>query len=244
LVAALFWRGATLRIAVLANGQLDHADQVRSLADQADLLIAADGGSRTAYELGLSLDLLIGDLDSVDPRAQEDIQQGQLEMIRHPAEKDETDLELALIEAAQRGDSEIVVLTALGGRTDQMLANIYLLALPVLQGKKVCIVEGVETIWLIRGRSVLRGNVGDLISLIPFGGAAHGIRTTGLQYALHDGSLWLARARGISNVLTQRQATVEVDEGWLLAVHRGQAPLLRWPFEMNQRLIHDSSSGR
>jgi len=223
-----------VKAAVLANGEKKHPDQVRALAGQADLLVTADGGSRHALALGLRPDLVVGDLDSLTDEGRQALAEGKSTLVLHPAAKDETDLELALLQAVDCGAREIVVLTALGGRTDQALANLLLLALPELREVRCCIVEGPETIFLIRDQVQFAGEPADLLSLIPIGGDCHDIWTEGLEYPLAGGSLWLSRARGISNVFTADRAAVRVGQGMLLAVHRGQKIRLEWP-AMRQR---------
>ena len=218
-----------MKAAILANGELRYPHQVRALAAQAGLLVAADGGSRHARAVGLRPDLIVGDLDSLTALEREGWVQAGVELIHHPAEKDETDLELALIEAVKRGATEIVVLTALGGRTDQLLANVLLLALPELRKVQACIVEGVETILLIHGEVQIVGEVGDVLSLIPIGGDCHDVWTEGLEYPLAGESLCLSRARGISNVFAEPRATVRLGRGMLLAVRRAQEAVSQWP---------------
>lgn len=218
------------KVAVFVNGNLAHEGETRELAAVADLVIAADGGSLIARALGITPDLIVGDLDSLDEVLRAELAENGAEMVQHPAAKDETDLELALIEAVERGAGEIVILTALGGRTDQMLANMLLLLLPALEHVRACIVDGVETILAVRDSIELAGSAGDLLSLIPVGGDCHGIWTEGLQYPLAGDTLWLAKARGISNVFTGSRASVRVDQGMLLAIHRSQKPVSRWPW--------------
>jgi thiamine pyrophosphokinase len=141
-------------------------------------------------------------------------------MERHPTHKDETDLELALQYAASLESAEIVILGALGGRLDQTVANVMLLAMPSLQGRRVLIVSGDEQTFLIPPGEPfhLYGHAGDVVSLIPFGGDAHGIRTAGLEYPLRDESLYFGPARGVSNVMLGEQATVSLRAGRLLCV--------------------------
>ncbi len=66
--------------------------------------------------------------------------------------------------------------------------------------------------------SMLAGRPGDLVSLLPLGGDATGIWTTGLAYPLRGETLPFGIPRGISNVLTQPTATVRLRSGLLLAV--------------------------
>ena len=135
-------------------------------------------------------------------------------------------LELALLYAAREGAIEIVILAALGGRLDQTVANLLLLALPELDGLDVRIVDGPQTAFLIRGGRdgddgrdvVIEGQPGDTISLIPLGGDAVGVTAEGVAWPLQEGTLRFGPARGVSNVLTAAQARVRVREGVLLCV--------------------------
>jgi thiamine pyrophosphokinase len=65
---------------------------------------------------------------------------------------------------------------------------------------------------------VLRGQPGEIVSMLPFGGDAHGIRTEGLEYPLRDESLFVGPARGVSNVMLDEEATVLLRQGMLLCV--------------------------
>ena len=221
----------SLKVAVFVNGQLRCPGETKALASAADLVIAANGGSQNARSVGIRPNVIVGDLDSLSAAARIELALDGAEMIQYPEAKDETDLELALLEAVARGADEIVVLTALGGRTDQMLANILLLALPALEGIRACIADGVELVSLVRDQVEFVGRVGDVLSLIPLGRDCHDIWTQGLQYPLAGDTLWLAKARGISNVFTQDRANVRLGHGTLLAIHRSQEPVSRWPWE-------------
>ncbi len=182
-------------------------------------VIAADGGARLAAYYGLAVQTLIGDMDSVEPPTLEHLTRSA-EVLRHQPEKDETDLELALLLAAERGARWIRVLAALGDRLDQTLGNIYLMALPVLHGLDVRLVAGKQEAWLIReGQSSVYGTAGDTVSIIPLSGEARGIRTHNLYYPLHDETLRFGPARGISNVMQAAEAHISVREGIVLVVH-------------------------
>lgn len=190
-----------------------------SLVRKADLLICADGGTNSALARGWRPDIVVGDMDSLDDNAVAYLRSCGCELIRYPRAKDETDLELALSEAVQRGATNITVLGALGGRIDHTLANILLLALPALSEVSVRILEGDTEIVLVRGETEIRGRVGDTVSLIPIAGDAVGVTTEGLEWALHGGTLRFSLARGVSNVMISRTARIKLREGLLLAIH-------------------------
>ena len=63
------------------------------------LMIAADAGLVQAEHLGFAIDLVVGDMDSVPAEALERARSLGAEIQRHPAHKDETDLDLAVVEA-------------------------------------------------------------------------------------------------------------------------------------------------
>lgn len=211
-----------MRALVFANGDLNDGPAVRAALDGAGdaLIIAADGGARLALACGLVPALVIGDLDSAPPELLEQLQRQGAQVQRVPAEKDETDLELALLEAARRGAQSITLIGAAGGRLDHMLANVYLLAMPALRGRDVRAVSGRQTLWLIGpGEHALHGAAGDTISLIPLTPEASGIVTEGLSYPLRGESLVMGAARGISNVMLAGAARVTLGTGLLVVVH-------------------------
>ena len=203
---------------IVANAPAFQAEPFRDLLARADLLIAADGGGNALFAAGITPDLVIGDLDSLAPEAAGAFAAAGATFLRYPTEKDETDLELALLAAAARQADTIDVLGAIGGRWDQGLSNVALLALPELAGRRVRLLDVDQEAYLARGEQPIVGAVGDTISLLPLGGPARGITTRGLAYALEDAELRFERSRGVSNVIVRTPAAVLVREGMLLVV--------------------------
>jgi thiamine pyrophosphokinase len=190
-----------------------------------DLVIAADRGAAHAQVWGWPLHLLVGDLDSLGTEEAAHVAATGVPVITAPTAKDETDLELALAHALNQGAHEIIICGALGGRADHLLANVLLLARPELADLAVTLVDGRESIRLLRsGGSApahleVPGARGDLLSLLPLGCDAVGVTTEGLQYPLHDETLFLGRARGVSNVFTGSRAGITLRRGSLLVIH-------------------------
>lgn len=211
-----------MRAVVVAHGALAADDAwMTAILDQADLIVAADGGAVAVWALGRCPHLVVGDLDSFDPALRAAMEARGCGFQIHPREKEQTDAELALMVAAERGADSIVVLGALGGaRLDHALANVLLLAMPELAGRDVCLADPRHEVRLLRGPTQLTiaGEVGDLVTLLPLTGTASGITTDGLLYGLRGATLNLGRGRGVSNELTGEQATAEVREGLLLVV--------------------------
>ncbi len=210
------------RALVFANGDLHDGPAVRQALQQGAgaLVIAADGGARLALACGLTPHLVVGDMDSLSEEELADLRARGVAIQRVAAEKDETDLELALLAAAERGATWVRVLGAAGGRLDQTLANVLLLTLDALAGRDVRLVAGRQTLWLIGpGDHALDGAPDDTISLIPLGGDARGVRTEGLRYPLRGETLRFGPARGVSNIIAEAGARVALDEGTLVVVH-------------------------
>lgn len=212
----------TKQALIFANGEINDGPAVRRalLAARQPLIIAADGGARIARHFGLKVGDIIGDIDSLSPEELALLTQEGAKLHRYPEQKNETDLELALLWAVDQGAAWIRVIGALGGRLDQMLSNIYLLALSALATVDVRLVASNQEAWLMQtAESVIEGAPGDTISLIPLSGSVEGVRTENLFYPLRDETLTFGPARGVSNVMTADRAYVWTREGTLLIVH-------------------------
>lgn len=218
---------------VLADGILAELPVIRRRLEevQAPFVIAADGGARHAAPLGITADVVVGDLDSIEADVLRRLREGGgVDILASSADKDETDLELALLHAARLGLPRIIVLAALGGRLDMTLSNLLLLTHDALAGRSVELWDGWQSAWLIRppGGLLVPPAIpqapwspapGDRISLVPLAGDALDVTTHRLQYPLHAESLRFGPARGVSNVIAAEGAMVELSSGMILAVH-------------------------
>lgn len=215
-----------MRIVIFANGIIeDPAAEAARWVRPGDCVVAANGGTQHALAAGLTPDHVIGDLDSLSAEQRTRLEAAGTTLDAHPPAKDETDLELALTWAVAQPDvTEIVVLGALGGRPDQALANLLLLALPALAGHDVVIADGAWTVRCLRGGEVatVSGRPGDTLSLIPLGGDAVGVTTEGLRYPLHDETLHFGLTRGVSNEFDSETATISLRTGLLWYLQQGR----------------------
>lgn len=211
-----------MNVVIVANGEMRGAPRARQLWRAADWRIAADGGAVNARKFLLRAPhVLIGDLDSLDAATRAWCARARVEMIQHPREKDQTDLELALDLAMARGATDIVILGALGGRVDQTLANVLLLRKPARANISARIVGADCELWLVTKRAVIAGRVGETVSLIPLTARAQGIVTRGLRYPLRNETLVMGTTRGVSNVLTAARAEITLRRGLLMVVRLG-----------------------
>ncbi len=207
------------RAIVFINGEIPNLDAARQILRPEDFIIAADGGTRHALNLGLLPAVVIGDLDSLDAVNRHTIEEGNAEILQYPVDKDETDLELALLYAREHGYEEILLIGALGGRLDQTLGNLSLLTDPALAGLDVRVDDGAEEAFFARKQIEVHGRSGDVVSLIPWHGDVMILRTEGLRWPLQNETLFAHQTRGISNELTAEKAYVEIGTGLLLIIH-------------------------
>ncbi len=208
------------RVLIFANGELPDINKARSLIQRDDYVICADGGTRYASELNIKPNLIMGDLDSAEPRTLQKFKDDGVEIEMYPRDKNETDLELAINRAIELNHKQIVIIAALGGRLDQTLANITLLTDPRLLTFDVRLDDGVEEIFLCRDHVQVHGRSGDLVSLIPWQGPVSEIQTQDLKWILKKETLYPDKTRGISNEMITDTASVSIGSGLLLIVHR------------------------
>lgn len=209
---------------VVADGE--PASEDAGVARRADLLVAADGGARWLAAQGLRPNLVVGDLDSLDGRAIERLQESGARVVPHPAEKDASDTELAVEAAITAGADRIVLVGAFGGsRVDHELANLMLLVEPAFSQVDLRLQRSSTLVRGISGNRslVIEAEVGETVTLLPLGSDAIGVSTRGLRYALDQETLLMGRSRGLSNVVIGQPASVSIRAGSLLVIEIGKS---------------------
>lgn len=211
------------RVIILANGELPDIDKARSLIQNDDYIICADGGTHHALALDIRPTLIIGDLDSTDNQIVQKFREQGVAIDLYPQDKNETDLELAIDRAIELRPQQIIIIAALGGRLDQTLANIALLTNVQLAAFDIKLDDGVEEILLCRDQAEVHGRNGDIVSLIPWQGQVTEVQTTNLKWALHKETLYPDKTRGVSNEMLDDTASISIASGLLLVVHRRES---------------------
>lgn len=178
-------------------------------------LIAADSGLDTALSWGHDVDLVVGDLDSVSTTA---LRATAAEVESHPADKDATDLELALQAALRLEPERVVVIGGQAGRFDHLMGTVLLLTSPRWADLDLEWIAGRARVRVVRAGVTLHGSVGTLLTLLAVNGPATGVTTSGLRWDLTDATLQPGSTRGVSNEFTAPVATVRISGGLLLAI--------------------------
>jgi thiamine pyrophosphokinase len=207
--------------AVVVSGGGPPAADARSSVPTGALVVAADSGLDHALGLGLRVDVVVGDLDSVSAAGLEAAAAAGTAVERHPEAKDATDLELALDVAVGRGARRILVLGPDAGRFDHLLAGAALLASPRYAAVDVEARLGPARLVVVRSSATLTGRPGELVTLLPVHGAVAGVETEGLLFPLRGEDLLPGSTRGVSNEMLGVEARVTVRAGVLVAVQPG-----------------------
>jgi thiamine pyrophosphokinase len=201
---------ANTSIALVCAAPIASLSWVKENISRYSQLIAVDGGANHCHQMGLTPHLLLGDLDSIDPRILTAFDSVPKE--RYPSHKDETDLELAIEHVLRPETEKITAFGALGGRTDHIMGNVILLS---RYPGKVFLETETELLFVIKERVELKTRAGQIISLVPLNGPAQGISTEGLKWPLNKGYLD-KQFIGLCNEATASTVTISVEQGDLL----------------------------
>jgi thiamine pyrophosphokinase len=208
-----------MHVVIFTGGVLRPGRAVDQALAAADLIIAADSGADNALKFHRQPAAVVGDLDSIDPEVKRALEQTDCRFVVSPAEKDQTDTELAVQYALGRGATRLTILGGIeSDRIDHILANVfYMIQIPV----PATFINGTTTAWVAKGPATvpIPGTPADLLSLLPLTAQVTGLHTTGLQYALGGHTLSMYETLGISNVLTASEAGVTFSRGLLLFIH-------------------------
>ena len=186
-------------------------------------VIAADSGLSHLRTLGIRPDVLLGDMDSVDPSLLETAKKEGIVPKVYPSHKDETDTELAISVAEEYGgkEAEIRLIGASGSRVDHTLPNLHLLCRIAPRGE---IWDGRSRLWMRRGPWEEEVKIPSwfdpkkkvYVSFLPFGGEARGVTLRGFEYPLTAYRMEPHAAIGTSNELAEPSGTLSFTEGTLL----------------------------
>lgn len=192
--------------------------QVDPAVGEDALVVAADSGYDNARSADVSVDVLVGDLDSISPEGLRHAKQHDVDTTRYAVDKDETDLELAIDAAVARGALSVDIYGGEGGRPSHFFG--VGLALAHMKWSHVAIAwhirSAIVQVALPSRSAVIHAN-NSVVSLLPLGNA-RGVTTTGLQWTLHHDGLVGGTTRGLSNRTTQEAATVSVSDGAVLVI--------------------------
>lgn len=183
--------------------------------------MCVDGGTLQAIQKSLIPDAIVGDMDSLPPDTLEQIKSQGVQLVRYPVRKNQTDLELALLWAREHNAREIWVVNALGGRLDQHLVNVFLLAREDMNFARIVLKEDDQSAVILRGpdRIILEGQPGDRLSLVVLSQTISGVTLDGVEWKTNLATFSRASTHPLSNIFTETQARIQIDTGIAFLVH-------------------------
>jgi thiamine pyrophosphokinase len=206
-------------IVVIAGGERVSPALVAAVPAGARV-VAADAGVDAAAALGWSVDIAVGDFDSISAPARRGLERSGVDVRPFPTDKDATDLELALEAVGELADGEpcrVLVLGLEGGRPDHALANLLVAAAPRFAGLDVELVLAEGRAWVVRDRLLGGLGAGALVSIVPVHGAAT-VSVTGVRWPLDRSHLAAGTTRGVSNRALGGPVELTVHEGVALCI--------------------------
>jgi thiamine pyrophosphokinase len=211
-----------MKYLIISGGSVEDAFLVETVKNGGfDVLLAADSGMDALYRNEIMPELIVGDMDSVQPRAWEFFSaQEQIEIIQLNAQKNETDTEFAVREAIRRGADEITIIGGTGVRLDHVMGNISLLGIGLEYHVPIQLLDRCNRIRLFENEVTLlwEEQYGAYVSLVPFGGPVSGLTLQGLKYPLTDAKLNIFQSLGISNEIVEDEAKITWTDGYLLVI--------------------------
>jgi len=196
---------------LFANGAVTEKEIHRIRDAQFDLIIAADGGVRHAISFGFTLDVVIGDLDSVSPASRKKLPETRF--IHRPSQ-DLNDLNKALIYCEAQGVTHLTLLGICGKRLDHALNNFSVIA-RFDQTFHLTIYDEFSQIFIVRNEWQYSGKPGQTVSLIPIGNV-RGVKTEGLKWVLNNEALNFGEREGCSNVIIANLVKIRIISGLLV----------------------------
>ncbi|MRR15402.1 MAG: thiamine diphosphokinase [Deltaproteobacteria bacterium] len=211
-------------VVIVSGGRLGKMDffseTVAKIADR--LLIVCDGGARHLARSGLMPDVLLGDMDSINPEQLAKYEKAGVRVIRYPVNKDYTDTALALDYALSLKPRSIDIWGTQGGRIDHTLANLFLLIKAREAGIETRLMDEYMEAFVPAGDVLFTGASGCLVSLIALSPRVEGITLDGFLYPLCNGTLTMSESRGVSNIIAGDRAGIRVRSGNLLVIRYRQ----------------------
>lgn len=214
------------KILIVTGGMLRPAFALSLMErEQPDVVVAVDGAlaffDKVEEKTGnrIRIDHLVGDFDTISPEIlHKYLSDSQIEVHRFVPEKDNTDTDIAVdiaLQLAGGDEAQIMIIGALGGRVDHMLANLQMLEVIYGRGKEGIILDESNRIRLISGKFSLKRDqqYGKYISLVPVSRHLRGLTLRGVKYPLENKDVTRGRSLLISNEITSDRAEIVLGEG-------------------------------
>ena len=210
-----------MKICIVLNGEINNYKHIKNIIkkNSYDYIICSDGGANHTYNMDIVPDYIIGDLDSINEDIIDYYKNKSVKFEKFPTKKDETDTELCIWLSNELKAKEIHLIGALGGRIDHTIANVNLLYYMIKRSIIPKIISYKEEIYIAIDEEItIDGEIGDTISILPIKNDAKGVTLKNLEYPLENYDIEFSRPLGISNVMTNVNCNIKVNEGSIIII--------------------------
>lgn len=181
---------------IIANGAACDPELLGQLLEWSPLVVVLDSAIERVIELGIKVDILLGDFDrGFDPEIYK-TSQFPIEIV-HTPDQDKTDLEKAFDYLIERKIPAVNVVWATGKRADHTITNLTQIV-RYRDLLKIVILDDHSKIFLLPTKFEKWYTANTPISLIPIG-IVNGIFSSNLKYELNDDTLTMGYRTGSSN---------------------------------------------
>ncbi|MCE5328933.1 thiamine diphosphokinase [bacterium] len=211
---------------IVANGAIENPSLILEILlenyhfNNKYLIISADGAVKNCLKLELVPDVIVGDMDSIEENDKKIIESQNIKTtyVKSPAEKNESDTQLAIEYAIKNKIKNIILIGALGKRMDHSLANLFNIASERFKNINIRILDDNYEISVLRNSGLVKGITGNILSIFSLTPSTYFINTDGLKYKLQNEHLMFSPIRGISNIFEKESAYIDFKDGTLLLI--------------------------
>ena len=201
------------RCVVVGAAPMEEVDFLQSQIGPQDFVICADGGYRHLQKAGITPDLLMGDLDSID------VLPADIPTVKFDPVKDDTDTRIALKEGLRRGFEDFLILGGTGARLDHTIANLQNLFYLKAQGASGVLADASTRAFMLQDEEVLMPDEGyRYLSVFSFTPQCLGVSLQGVKYPLSGYTMESHFPIGVSNEFTDICCKIGVKQGVLLVL--------------------------
>lgn len=193
--------------------------------EQGDFVIAADAGLRYLEEAGIAPDFIVGDFDTLRYVPQKG------NVLKLPAEKDDTDMSMAIKEGIRAGYADFRIYCGTGGRMDHTIANLQMLVYLAEREMRGFLFHRDTVFTAIKDGALFFDKVeSGYVSVFSCSEKSTGVYLKNLKYELHDAVLTNSFPLGVSNEFIGKESSITVERGTLLiSLPRGAEKLFKSP---------------
>lgn len=202
---------------ILLNGDRPSRDFAKEIAEN-KTVYCCDGAANWACEYGIAIDVLMGDMDSIDKGVLNSISKSGIRLVQLNKEKDATDGEEAMDAAVRDGHKQIILLGATGDRLDHTIYNMYIMMRGHKAGCDVRALSENGEVFVTNSSFWVEGHIGTTLSIVPINDNVFVEKTEGLYYPFLQKTLRHDSTVFMSNRLTKSNAKVELSGGYVMVV--------------------------